>query len=263
MNTFARVTLLSMKDILKSRWSIIFLLFFSLITEGLFQLSESSSKVLLNLISMSLIILPLIAIIFGVMYNYNSREFIELLLTHPVNRSAVYSGLYLGLTLSLGICYSAGLVLPSIFHSSYSGQQITTFILLLLIGIALIASFVAISFVIATIVIDKGRGLGFVILIWLFFAVVYDGLILFVIYQFSAYPIEKAVMAMTMFNPIDLARISLLLHTDTAVMLGYTGALFKKFLGGYTGLILTSGIVIFWIIIPLFSGLRKFAKKDF
>jgi Cu-processing system permease protein len=64
---------------------------------------------------------------------------------------------------------------------------------------------------------------------WLYFALIFDGLVLFLLFQFQDYPIENAMVGITAFSPIDLARIQILLHLDVSAMMGYTGAIFKDF----------------------------------
>ena len=50
-----------------------------------------------------LLLVPLIATMFGVMYYYNSREFTELLLAQPIPRRHIFIGQYLGIAGSLSI----------------------------------------------------------------------------------------------------------------------------------------------------------------
>ena len=67
---------------------------------------------------------------------------------------------------------------------------------------------------------------------------------------------------MVALNPIDLARVLMLLQLDVAVLMGYSGALFKKFLGSATGSIFSLLCMAFWVVIPLLLSLRIFKRKD-
>jgi Cu-processing system permease protein len=53
-----------------------------------------------------------------------------------------------------------------------------------------------------------------------------------------------------------------MLKMDVSALMGYTGALYKEFFGSGTGMLFTAGIMLLWIILPLFLALRKFRKKD-
>ncbi len=97
---------------------------------------------------------------------------------------------------------------------------------------------------------------------WLFFALLFDGMVLFLLFQLSEYPIEKAMVGISAFNPIDLARIQILLQLDVSAMMGYTGAIFKDFFGTTIGLIISFMLLCLWAIVPFFVSLFKFKNKD-
>lgn len=79
----------------------------------------------------------------------------------------------------------------------------------------------------------------------------------------SEYPLDKFALGATMLNPIDLSRILILLKLDISALLGYTGAVFKEFFGTSMGLLTSIGILILWIIIPVWRINGKLRKKDF
>ena len=98
---------------------------------------------------------------------------------------------------------------------------------------------------------------------WLFLAVIYDGLFLISLIVFNEYPLDKASLLVTMFNPIDLSRILILLKLDISALLGYTGAVFKKFFGTNFGLFISLFVMILWVVLPVWRINRKLRKKDF
>jgi Cu-processing system permease protein len=63
-------------------------------------------------------------------------------------------------------------------------------------------------------------------------------------------------------NPIDLARIQVLLQVDVAALMGYTGAIFKKMFGTAVGYIISLLLMLVWIIVPFILSLKLFNKKD-
>jgi Cu-processing system permease protein len=69
-------------------------------------------------------------------------------------------------------------------------------------------------------------------------------------------------VGITALNPIDLARILILLHLDVSAMMGYTGAIFKNFFGNQVGIIAAFTILLLWVAVPFLISLRKFRKKD-
>jgi Cu-processing system permease protein len=83
-----------------------------------------------------------------------------------------------------------------------------------------------------------------------------------VLFTFSDYPLEKATLVLSALNPIDLGRISIMLKMDVSALMGYTGALYKDFFGSASGILFTMGIMLFWIVAPLWWALGVFKKKD-
>ena len=109
---------------------------------------------------------------------------------------------------------------------------------------------------------DKAKGIGVAILLWLYFSLLFDGLVLFLLFQFADYPIEKGMIAVSALNPIDLSRILILLQLDVSAMMGYTGAVFKDFFGTYTGILFSVVALLLWIVLPVWYSTRKFNTKD-
>lgn len=263
MKTIFKITFFGIQDVLRSKWGIMYAVLFFIVTEGLFQLGGQTAKVMLSLTNITLILVPLISVIFGTMYFYNSREFIELLLTQPVKRGTVYQGMFIALACSLGGGYVLGVTIPFILHGFPAGWSLGSFVLLNIAAICLTCVFVGLSFLASLLFDDKGKGLGVAILAWLFCAVIYDGAVLMTVNMFSDYPLEKPMIALAMLNPIDLARIVLLIQTDISALMGYTGAVFEKFFGSLTGISLSLAALIVWSTLPFGGGLLKFKRKDF
>jgi Cu-processing system permease protein len=259
----AKIIKYELHDVFRSKWVILYTLFFLATSDILFRFSGNNSSVVLSLMNIVLIFIPLVSIIFGTMYVYHSREFLELLLSQPLNRVNLFYGMYLGIALPLSAGFAAGVIIPGLYHEVVATTDQIMFITLILSGLFLTFIFTALAFFIAISYEDRVRGLGVSILLWLFFAVMYDGIILWGTFLFKAYPLEKPLIALTLFNPIDLARILLLLKFDISALMGYTGAVFQKFFGSHIGIIVSTVTLILWTLIPFFIGLKRFAKKDF
>jgi Cu-processing system permease protein len=180
-----------------------------------------------------------------------------LLLSQPIKRSKIWWSLFFGLSASLLLSFFIGTGIPILI---YAPSDVG--IMMLLVGFFITAVFVSIAFLSSIITRDKAKGIGIAIMLWLFFALLFDGLILFILFQFAEYPIEKMMVAVTAFNPIDLARILILLHLDVSAMMGYTGAIFKDFFGTSLGIIIAFFILLLWIIVPFWISLLKFKRKD-
>ncbi len=251
-----------LRDVMRSRWVLFYLAFFILITDALFRFGGSGDRVILSLMNVVLLVIPLVSIMLGTMYLYNSREYTELMLSQPVKRIQMFAALFSGLVLPLAATVSVGIALPFIWNGVLL-SHIGALGYLLATAVALTIIFSALAFAIGLLTEDKIKGLGLAVVLWLFFAVIYDGLILLVIYMFSHYPLQQPVLIMSMLNPLDLARIALLIQFEASTLMGFTGAVFQRFFGSMSGQIAIVLVMVAWISIPLGWGARRFIRKDF
>ncbi|MHA8059583.1 ABC transporter permease subunit [Aquirufa nivalisilvae] len=244
-------------DIIRNRIVIFYTLILLLASLSVFSLEDTSSKGLLSMLNIILMIVPLVCLIFSTIYMYNSSEFIELLLSQPLKRNTIWWSLFIGLITALGLAFfvGAGLVI-FIFEPSFLG------LMLVICGLLLTFIFTAIALLAAVLTKDKAKGIGLSIILWLFYAIIFDGIVLFMLFQWADYPIEKFMIVISMLNPIDLARILILMQMDVSALMGYTGAIFKDFFGTTGGIIISFGTLMLWVIIPFACSLRYFKKKD-
>ena len=99
-------------------------------------------------------------------------------------------------------------------------------------------------------------------MLWFYFSLIYDGLVMVILFTFSDYPVEKLTLLLSSLNPIDLARIFIMLRMDISALMGYTGAVYKEFFGSGLGTVYTTGIMLLWAILPVWVSIRVFRKKD-
>ncbi len=253
----------SFYDLIRSRWSYVYFAFYLLLGVVLLFLNNDLSKAIITLMNVIIILVPLIGTIFGVMYYYNSKEFTELLLAQPLKRSSIFLGQYLGVATSLSLSLILGLGIPFMFYGLLKSNAIWDFSLLLITGVFLTLIFTALAFNIALSNENKIKGFGYAILLWLFLAIIYDGIFLMTLILFDDYPLDKLSLIGSMLNPIDLSRILILLKLDISALLGYTGAIFKQFFGTNFGLITSFTMLSVWVILPVLRIVLVSKKKDF
>lgn len=253
----------SFYDLMRSRWSYVYFIFYLALGFVLLFLNNDLSKAVITMMNVIIVLVPLIGTIFGIMYYYNSREFTELLLAQPIKRSTIFLGQYLGVAVSLSLSLVLGLGIPFIIYGLFQSNAIWNFGLLLITGAFLTFIFTALAFNIALSNENKIKGFGYAVLLWLFMAVIFDGLFLLTLVVFEQYPLDKFSLIATMFNPIDLSRILILLKLDISALLGYTGAVFKKFFGTNLGLFASLGVLALWTILPVLRLVWVSKRKDF
>ena len=258
-----RILKYSFYDLIRGKWTIVYCLFYLMLTTALFTLNTDLSKVVITLMNVVLALVPLIAIMFGVIFYYNSREFVELLLAQPITRKEIFLGQLLGLGMSLSTSLLVGIGLPFLVFGIFTSPELYNFLILLLVGIILSIIFSGLGFLIAMKFENRIKGFGIAIFCWLFLAIIYDGIFLLLLALFSDYPLEGMAITLSTLNPIDLSRTLILLKLDIAALMGYTGAVFHKFIGTINGLILVSSVLLVWILLPYWFVVRTARKKDF
>jgi Cu-processing system permease protein len=244
-------------DILRSKIILAYTVFLLLLSLSIFNLEDNSAKGLLSLLNIVLIIVPLVSILFAAIYVYNSAEFLELLVSQPLKRKTIWLSVFLGLAFSLALSFFIGVGIPVILY-----EFTATGLTMLMVGLLLSVIFVAIAMLATVKIRDKAKGIGVAILLWLYFSLLFDGLVLFILFQFADYPLEKAMIGISAFNPIDLSRILVLLKMDVSALMGYTGAVFKDFFGTVPGFVIALMTLLLWILLPAWLSVRKFNRKD-
>jgi len=246
-----------MLDILRNRIVLAYMIFLILLGFSLFNLNDNPSKGLLSLMNVVLIIVPLVSIIFASIYMYNSAEFIELLVSQPLKRINLWLSFFIGLSLSLSLAFFIGCGIPVLLFAANS-----TGIMMIGMGILLSVIFTSIALLATVLTRDKAKGIGVSILLWLYFTLIFDGIILFLLFQFMDYPLEKAMIGFSILNPVDLSRVLILLKMDASALMGVTSAVFNDVFGSSVGMTVALFILLLWIFFPLWISVRKFNRKD-
>lgn len=246
-----------MLDILNSKTIIIYTLLLFCFSLGLFLMEDVVEKSLTSILTLNLILVPLASIIFSTIYVYNSSEFIELLLGQPIKRTTLWLSIFGGLALALMLAFFIGCGIPILIFAFN-----TTGIMLLLTGLFLSLIFVSIALLTSAYIKDKAKGIGASLMLWMYFSILFDGFVLFLLFQLLDYPLENLIVALSVLNPIDLARIISLVNMDISALMGATSAVFKNSFSGITGSVVSFSALALWAVIPLYFSVRKFKSKD-
>ena len=263
MTTVLKIVRYVIMDVLRNRWVIAYAIFFLAVTDVLLRLGGTGPRALLSLLNVVVLIIPLVTIVFGTIYWHGQREFNELLLSQPVARPTLFHGLFAGLILPLWGAFIIGVTIPVLVQRAADPETLQLLALMLLAGCALTAVFGALAVLIAGLVTDRLKGLGIALGVWLLMTVAYDGLILWVAMTFQDYPLETPMLVLSFANPVDLARVLLVLRFDVSALMGYTGAVMQRVLGSPLGIAAALGGLAAWSIVPGLFALRAFRRRDF
>lgn len=244
-------------DIIKNRFVIGYTLLLLAMSMSFFSFESDPNKGLLSMLNIILIVVPLVSVIFSTIHFYNSYEFLELLSAQPMSRKTIFFSQYFGVCFSLCLAFLLGVGLPTyIFEGSIRGFT------LIFSGFLLTLIFVSIAFFASVLTRDKAKGIGLALALWFYFCLLFDGIVLSILLGMSDYPMEKASLAFTAFNPTDLARILVLMKLDVSALMGITGAVFQNFFSSNIGISIAIGLLMLWIFIPIRMAYGVFNKKD-
>jgi Cu-processing system permease protein len=261
MNTTLKIARYELRDVLRSRSLFAYALFFFLVTETLLRFA-GGAKAALSLMNVVLLLIPLVSIVFGTIYLYHAREFTEMLLAQPVRRTQLFVGQFIGLAVPLTAAFTLGFGAPFTMHAT-DAATLGTLLMIGACGVMLTVVFTALAALVVARVDDRVKGVGSAIGLWLALTIVYDGLVMMGLVVLADYPVEPAALVAMVANPIDLARVLILLRLDISALMGYTGAVFQQFFGGGVGIAVASFALLLWAGAPLVLGARYFRTKDF
>lgn len=261
MGATLKVVRYQVRNVLRGKVLLGYGVFFFATTLGLVRLGGGVARALPSLANVVLLAVPLVSLLVATVFLYDGRAFTELLLSHPVGRRELFRGLYLGLVLPLAGMFLLGVGVPlaALGGLAQAPAQVG---LILAAGALLTAVFTALGFVVAFSVGEAARGLAAALVLWLAVTLVYDGVVLLASHTLAAYPLERPMLVAMILNPVDLARVMVLMALDASALLGYTGAVFHDFFGGRWGIALAAASLSGWIALPYALALRRFQRMD-
>jgi Cu-processing system permease protein len=244
-------------DLARNRFAVGYALMLLVVSAGMFMLEGDDIKALIGLAQIVLALTPLLSLIFTIIYFYNQYEFTVLLAVQPLRRRSIVFAQIMAVASALLISFLLGVGMPILAWTP--GPVGWT---LLLTGAALTTVFCAMGALIAVRQRDRARAVGIGLVTWVLLVLVYDSMLLWLMFSFSDRPIEPVIVPLAALNPIDLSRILIMLKIDLAALLGYTGAVYQRFFGGTGGMLVSFTALVAWTVLPAMIAGRVFARKD-
>ncbi len=270
MNPILAVAIKEFQDGLRNRWLVSITLVFAILSIGLSyygsvasgQLSTPSlSSTIASLSSLSVFIIPLIALLlcYDSFVGEQESGTLLLLMTYPISHGQLLLGKFIGqgsiITLATTVGFGCAAILLKFTTSIQSlGSAFTLFIVTSsLLGL----SFIAIAYIISLAVSEKSKAAGMALIIWLFFVLVFDLVLLGVLIGGYELLDQEMLVRLMMLNPADLFRLinlSSLSHDDIN---GVLAVAINSSLST-TSLIFA---LLAWVAVPLGAALAIFKHK--
>jgi len=273
MNAVLTIAGQEIRDGLRNRW----ILALTLVLAG-FALSltfvgsaptgqVAASPLLVTIVSLSsltIFLLPLIGLMlsFDAVVGEQERGTLLLLLAYPVSRWQVMTGKFLGhvaiLAFATVVGYSAAGAVAA-YRGEVDAAALQAFAAMVGSSVVLGAAFLALGYIVSTVVRERATAAGVAIGIWLVFVLVYDMALLGILVAGAGAISDSAFHALLLANPADAYRLFNLAGFDNVALLSGTVGMMgdAKFPRA-----LLVGVQFAWVAVPLAVALALFQRKE-
>ena len=100
------------RDIIRSKFLFFYTGTIFFLTIGISYLNRDDTKTIITTLNLIIYLIPLVNILYVSLHYYNSKEFIETLLTYPVRRRQIFLAEYFSLMFALSISFIIGIIVP-------------------------------------------------------------------------------------------------------------------------------------------------------
>jgi Cu-processing system permease protein len=227
---------------------------------------QDFSRAAVSLVQLVLLLVPLTALLLGVLALLPDRGSAELLYSQPASRSAILLGTMLGLFEALVAAQAVGFGAAGLVIYSQSGEQgVGSFITLVAMAASLTAVFLALAALIAagTFGQRRSRALALAVVVWFVAVVLFDVVALGAASLMRSGHASRLLMVAALVNPVDALRTGTLLAIEGTAAFGASSLALLRFTGGATGaavLIVLSTVV--WVVAPVGIAAWRLNRAD-
>lgn len=272
--SIAEIAKLELKIQLRSRWMLGFGILFAVMITGVsyygltflgyeaeFQDFYRTTVTMLHLV---FIIIPVVALVAAGQSVCSDPGYFEFLASQPVGRSDILLGKVAGLFVALTIMTVLGFGLGGMIIALKSNSEgIWKFFIFIGTSITLGLVFISISTLLSVLSNRKPMAIVSALIVWLFFLFIYDFIVLAASYYMDEAYLRTILYFSLLGNPIDMARVIVLLTVGGEAALGAAGAgLIRTFGGPATSAMSAVGLLAIWALMPLIGAILVFKKQD-
>ena len=217
-----------------------------------------------SIISLILYLVPILALMMGTYTFVSSREYLDWIVTQPIARWKIIIGKYLGALGSLAISTVGGFAVAGIIISIRIGAEGSLrFMMVVVYALLLGAVFLSLALLLSILVRRRQAAVGLSVLLWFFFVIFYDLVILAGTTYLSHGTLKVSLLVGLFFNPVDMVRVSSLLVVGGESIFGAAGVVAVQILGSLGALsIISLLLIICWIVAPLLAAIKLFEKQN-
>jgi Cu-processing system permease protein len=260
---------------LRSRWTQIFAVVFAVLALAVsgagYVLSgghgvQDFARTAVSLVQLVLLLVPLTALVIGVLSLAPERGAAELEFSQPVARRTILLGKLLGLFQALAAAQALGFGAAGLVVYSQAGPLgLGGFLLLVLSSLVTTALFLALAALLSARAVGRKRtrALALALVVWFAAVVVFDVAVLGLASLLPSGTASRLLIVSVLLNPVDAVRTATLLGVEGTGAFGAASLAFFRFTRGAGGAAFLLGAsVLLWIVVPTVLAVRRLQKAD-
>jgi Cu-processing system permease protein len=259
----------------RSRWTQIFAVVFAILALAVaasgYVLSgghgvQDFSRASVSLVQLVLLLVPLTALLLGVLALSPDRGAAELLFSQPVSRGAILLGKMLGLFEALVAAQLIGFGLAGLVIYHQAGEEgAGSFLLLVAASAVLTGVFVALAGAICAGSVGhrRSRSLALALVVWFAAVVLFDVVVLGVASLLRSGTASRLLVAAALANPVDAIRTGTLLGLEGTAAFGAASLALLRYTGGpvNAGLLIAASLLV-WLVGPTVLAIVRLRRAD-
>jgi Cu-processing system permease protein len=258
----------------RSRWTVLFAALFAVLSLAVggsgYILTgghgvQDFARTAVSLVQLVLLLVPLTALMIGVLALTPERGAAEFVFAQPVSRGVILFGRLLGLFEALAAAQLIGFGASGLAIFSQAGQDgLQAFVVLVLGSLTLTAVFLGVAALLASTSIGRRpRALALAVVVWFVGVVVFDVAALGLASLLRSGTASRVLIGAVLINPVDAIRTATLLAIEGDAAFGPASLAFFRVLGGTTGAASAlAAATVFWLLVPPLIAWRRLEAAD-
>lgn len=227
---------------------------------------QDFSRATVSLVQLVLLLVPLTALLLGVLALSPDRGAAELLFSQPVPRGAILLGKMLGLTQALVAAELVGFGIAGLVIYHQAGDTgAGSFLLLVAASAVLTAVFVALAGAICAGSVGhrRSRSLALALVAWFVAVVLFDVVVLGVASFLRSGTASRLLVTAALANPVDAIRTGTLLGLEGTAAFGAASLALLRYTGGplNAGLLIAASLLA-WLVGPTVLAILRLRRAD-
>jgi Cu-processing system permease protein len=219
-----------------------------------------------SLIQLVLFLVPLTALLLGVLTLASDRGNAELLFSQPVARGTILMGRVLGLFEALVAAQAIGFgAAGMVIYSQAGNEGVSGFLVVVAASVVLTGVCLGLAALIAAGNIGRrrSRALAVALVVWLVLVVIVDLAALGAASLLRSGAASRLLITTAIVNPVDAVRTASLLAIEGTAAFGSASLALLRFAGGpvRAGLLLFGSLAL-WLVVPLVLASRRLTRAD-